>query len=64
MSINAASPLQVSTPSTAVSSAVGINAVYSGNKQDGEKMLWLMDTSEGFKIQAAISRFSLAQHFF
>lgn len=60
-----ASPMQVSTPNTAVSSSVGIKAVYSGNKHDGEKMLWLMDMIEGFfKVQAAIFHFSLAQHFF
>lgn len=49
MSINAASPMQVSTPSMAVSLAVGVNAVYPGNKQDGDKMIWMI---EGFKIPA------------
>lgn len=43
MSINAASPKQVSGPSMAVSFAVGINAVYSGNKQDGDKMIWMIE---------------------
>ncbi len=43
MSINVASPEQVSRPNMAVSLAVRINAVYSGNKQDGDKMIWMTE---------------------
>lgn len=42
---NPASSEQVSRPCMAVSLAVGVNAVYSGNKQDGDKRIWMI---EGF----------------